>query len=249
MASGHFVEVEGIDIWYRTFGRHDSTRPWLVLFHGFPTSSWDWHRLIPLLRPHYRVLVFDFPGYGLSSKPPGRDYSVLRQLDVAEALLTFLHIPDFNLLAHDMGDTVTCELLYRLATGETSLRPVSVTMMNGGIYTELHQPLPTQRMLRTPFIGELTARLSSWQIFKHQYPRVYSDPDSFSDEHYLEQLGADIAQPGPPYTGKSRVLHAGTGPVQATMAGPAASPTIAAQTDLGSGRPHRGLSDCQETGC
>jgi pimeloyl-ACP methyl ester carboxylesterase len=183
MASGQTVSVDDTHVWYRVEGRG----PWLVCFHGFPTSSWDWHRLLPLLTPHFRVLVFDFPGYGLSEKPVDRDYSLRRQLDAVEALLQLLGISEFDLLAHDMGASVACELLYRLEESQTSLHLRRLTILNAGIYMDMHQPLPTQRLLRTPVLGELFARLSSYKVFRLQYPKVYARPDSFDEDHYREQ--------------------------------------------------------------
>ena len=183
MVSGRTANVDGTDVWYRVEGRG----PWLVCFHGFPTSSWDWHRLLPLLTSHHRVLVFDFPGYGLSGKPAGRDYSLLRQMDATEALLKLLGIEEFDLLAHDMGASVACELLYRLQESQTALRLRSITMLNAGIYMDMHQALLTQRMLRTPVLGALVARLSSYRLFRYQYPNVYADPNSFDEEHYRQQ--------------------------------------------------------------
>lgn len=183
MASGRTAEVDGTHVWYRTEGRGS----WLVCFHGFPTSSWDWHRLLPLLTPHYSVLVFDFPGYGLSEKSRRRNYSLLRQLDAVEALLKLLHIDEFDLLAHDMGNSVACELLYRLEKDETCLNLNRLTLLNGGIYMDMHQPLATQLLLRTPVVGELTARLSSYRVFRSQYPRVYARPTEFEEAHYQQQ--------------------------------------------------------------
>ena len=183
MASGRSAEVDGTHVWYRVEGKG----PWLVCFHGFPTSSWDWHRLLPLLIPHFRVLVFDFPGYGLSEKPLERDYSLRRQMDAVEALLQLLRISEFDLLAHDMGASVACELLYRLQEKQTSLHIRSLTILNAGVYMDMHQPLPTQRLLRTPVLGELVARLSSYRVFRHQYPQVYASPGDFDEEHYRQQ--------------------------------------------------------------
>ncbi len=183
MASGRTASVDGTHVWYRLEGRG----PTLVCFHGFPTSSWDWHRLLPLLTPHFRVLIFDFPGYGLSEKPVDRDYSLLRQMDAVEALLKLLGISDFDLLAHDMGASVACELLYRLEESQTALHLYSLTLLNAGIYMDMHQPLLTQRLLRTPLLGELFARLSSYRVFRFQYPKVYADPGSFDEEHYRQQ--------------------------------------------------------------
>jgi len=183
VASGRTANVDGTHVWYRVEGRG----PWLVCFHGFPTSSWDWHRLLPLLKSHYRVLIFDFPGYGLSEKSPNRDYSLIRQMDAVEALLQLLNISEFDLLAHDMGVSVACELLYRLEESLTSLKLRSLTLLNAGIYMDMHQPLLTQRLLRTPVLGALFARLSSYRIFRLQYPQVYASPESFDEEHYRQQ--------------------------------------------------------------
>ena len=48
--AGHGVFVHKAGDWT------DATRPTLTLIHGFPTSSWDWHRLWPEL-DHVRCLV------------------------------------------------------------------------------------------------------------------------------------------------------------------------------------------------
>jgi pimeloyl-ACP methyl ester carboxylesterase len=76
MVSGRFARVDGVELFYRVAGRNQRHLPWLVCFHGFPTSSWDWHDLLPSLKQGYRVLVFDFPGYGLSEKLSSRNVSV-----------------------------------------------------------------------------------------------------------------------------------------------------------------------------
>ena len=187
LAGGHTVHLDDVDIFYRVSGTTHQDLPWLVCFHGFPTSSWDWHIVLPQLEKTHRVLVFDFPGYGLSGKPPQRDYSLKRQLDAAEALMKFLHISEFDLLTHDMGNSVACELLRRREQGDYPFDLKSLTLLNGGIYMELHKALLTQKMLRTPVLGAITARLTSWRVFRLQYPRVYADPKQFDDEHYQSQ--------------------------------------------------------------
>jgi len=187
LAGGHLVRLDDVDLFYRTSEKGDADLPWLVCFHGFPTSSWDWHLLLPYLEKTRRVLIFDFPGYGLSGKPVNRDYSLKRQLDAAEALLSLLRIREFDLLAHDMGNSVACELLSRREAGGYPFELKSLTLLNGGIYMDLHQPLLTQRLLRTPVIGTVTARFTSWRIFRLQYPRVYADPQRFDENHYQSQ--------------------------------------------------------------
>jgi pimeloyl-ACP methyl ester carboxylesterase len=195
---GALAELDGVDLYYRVAG---GERPWLVCFHGFPTSSWDWHLLLPFLERTHRVLVFDFPGYGLSGKPVDRDYSLIRQLDAAEALFDRLGIRSFDLLAHDMGNSVACELLRRRERGDYPFELRSLTLLNGGVYMDLHRPLLTQRLLRTPLAGALLARLSSWRVFRAQYPRVYANPERFDEAHYLSQWSLMLNNQG------RRTLH------------------------------------------
>ncbi|NNK37803.1 MAG: alpha/beta hydrolase [Xanthomonadales bacterium] len=187
LASGHVARVDDVALYYRQAGTANADHPWLVCFHGFPTSSWDWHALLPLLAKRRKVLVFDFPGYGLSEKPPNRGYSLKRQLDAAEALFRHLRIERFELLAHDMGNSVACELLRRREAGGYPFELQSLTLLNGGIYMDQHRPLFTQRLLRTPGVGAIAARLTSWRLFRLQYPRVYANPEQFDPEHYASQ--------------------------------------------------------------
>jgi len=198
---GGYARVDGVELFYRAVNPDLGGRPWLVCFHGFPTSSWDWHLLLPYLQNTYRVLVFDFPGYGLSEKPPRRDYSLKRQLDAAEALLQHLQIRSFDLLTHDMGNSVACELLRRRESGDCRYSLNSLTVLNGGIYMELHRALFTQKLLRTPGVGAVAARLTSWRLFRRQYPNVYADPAQFDDEHYRSQWSLIMNNGG------RRVLH------------------------------------------
>ena len=57
----------------------------LLLLHGFPESSFSFHKVIGGLAKLFdRVVLFDFPGYGLSDKPLANyTYSLFEQADVA----------------------------------------------------------------------------------------------------------------------------------------------------------------------
>lgn len=201
LEQGDFARVDGVDLFYRVARGDRRDLPWLVCFHGFPTSSWDWHSLLPQLQKAHRVLVFDFPGYGLSAKPPERDYSLKRQLDASEALLRHLQIRAFDLLTHDMGNSVGCELLRRRERGDYPFELKSLSLLNGGIYMELHRALFTQKLLRTPGVGPVAARLTSWRLFRRQYPNVYANPSQFDEQHYRSQWSLML------YNGGRRVLH------------------------------------------
>src|SRR3954453_11315213 len=61
----------------------EEAEPVLVL-HGFPTSSFDWHRALDVLSARRRVVLVDYPGYGFSAKPDMK-YSLFAQADIVEA--------------------------------------------------------------------------------------------------------------------------------------------------------------------
>ena len=54
-----------------------SARPrGVVLFlHGFPETLYAWKEVSPVLARDYEVHAFDWPGYGLSSRPPVESFS------------------------------------------------------------------------------------------------------------------------------------------------------------------------------
>jgi 2-hydroxymuconate-semialdehyde hydrolase len=80
--------------------------PPVVLLHGFPTSSFLWRRLIPLLATRMRVLAPDLLGYGASDKPADADLSVTAQARRVGELLTRLGVERAALVGHDLGGAV-----------------------------------------------------------------------------------------------------------------------------------------------
>src|SRR5437867_9720295 len=88
----------------------------LLLVHGFPTSSFDWHGLIDAFARDRRVVAFDFPGFGLSDKPDVA-YSLFDQATVLEQVVAALGIERAAVVSHDMGDSVTAEVLARELDG------------------------------------------------------------------------------------------------------------------------------------
>jgi pimeloyl-ACP methyl ester carboxylesterase len=79
----------------------DARAPWCTLLHGFPTSSFDWHRVWDALRARRRLLAFDFLGFGDSDKPSDHDYSIHEQADLTELLWEQHGIAETAIVAHD----------------------------------------------------------------------------------------------------------------------------------------------------
>lgn len=93
-------------------GFHDEGQgPVLVLLHGLPGSSWDWHRLWPMLSGQFRLICPDFPGCGDSDKPTGYSYRLSDQAQLILDLLQHLSIQQCQIIGHDYGASVGQRML------------------------------------------------------------------------------------------------------------------------------------------
>ena len=65
----HFktADVAGLKVFYREAG--DPSKPTIVLLHGFPASSYQFHDLLPRLADRFHVIAPDYPGMGYSDAP------------------------------------------------------------------------------------------------------------------------------------------------------------------------------------
>lgn len=150
--------------------------PPLLVLHGFPSSSLDFHRALPTLSRERRVVLHDHLGFGLSDKPERYSYSLIEQAEVAIALWRSLGIQRGHLLAHDYGTSVATELLARRERGLLPIELCSVTLCNGSVLLELAHLTPSQRLLRRPRLGPLFARLASRRVFQAQLRAILGRP-------------------------------------------------------------------------
>lgn len=184
--SGQYFRFRGHKIFFRRQGADGA--PKLVLIHGFPTSSYDWHPLWSALCEQFDVLCLDMLGFGFSDKPYPHDYSIYEQADIVEALLEEQAFSSCHLLAHDYGDTVTQELLAR-DNARSDARIQSALLSNGGLFPECHRPVLLQKLLLSP-LGFLVARLASFSRFESNFNTICARPLEEQDLKNLWQLTA-----------------------------------------------------------
>ena len=98
----HLMDVDGLTVAYLDEGQG---RP-LLLLHGWPTSSFLYRNITPVLAQRHRVVVPDLPGFGASSKPVDRTYSFELFASVLDALVERLGLDDLGLLVHDLGGPI-----------------------------------------------------------------------------------------------------------------------------------------------
>ncbi len=184
LKKGNWFTYKGHQIFYLVEG---SGEP-LVLLHGFPTASWDWHKIWDKLSQTYQVITLDFIGFGFSDKPKDYVYSIKDQADLVEYLLIHLQIGHYHLLAHDFGDTVAQELLARqLDREEHTIQ--SCCLLNGGLFPETHRATRTQKLL-LGWLGSFVAKMSTYKRFVSSFSILFPDQTRPSEDemHSLYDL-------------------------------------------------------------
>ena len=182
-AAGRVHVHRGHEFFYAEQAREPGADRALLLIHGFPTASWDWHKLWRELGARFpRVIAPDMMGFGFSSKPGDYAYSILDQADLIEGLLAHLGVRRVHILAHDYGDTVAQELLARhLERGAGAVPQVeSCVLLNGGLFPEVHRARTIQKLLLTP-LGPLLSRLMNKRSFDRSFAAIFgasTQPDA-----------------------------------------------------------------------
>jgi pimeloyl-ACP methyl ester carboxylesterase len=195
-AGGQLVEVNERRLFMRTAAGNG---PPLLFLHGYPSSSYDWRHVLELL-PEQEFACFDFLGFGLSEKPRDHVYSLLEQADLVEGIVRLLDTDEVVLVAHDMGTSVTTELLARDIEGRLPFRLLSVLLLNGSMVLERASLTSSQKVLRSRF-GALAAWLSNERSFRAGFGRLFSQEHPLTPEEAADQW-ALLA-----YGGGNRILH------------------------------------------
>ncbi len=103
-----YLESDGLRLAYLDEGEG---RP-VVFFHGEPTWSYLWRKVIPPVRDAgHRCIAPDYAGFGRSDKPTDVEwYSYDRHVELMSGLLEELDIRDATAVVHDWGGPIGLRL-------------------------------------------------------------------------------------------------------------------------------------------
>ncbi|MER5870985.1 alpha/beta hydrolase [Streptomyces sp. NPDC002044] len=102
--TSRLAEVNGTRLHFVDSGPESAGAP-LVLLGGWPQTWWQWHKVMPALARHHRVIAVDLRGMGGSDKPVGGYDKKTMAADV-HALLGHLSIGSAHIAGHDIGAMV-----------------------------------------------------------------------------------------------------------------------------------------------
>jgi pimeloyl-ACP methyl ester carboxylesterase len=148
--SDNFVEVNGVRARYWDVGRGGKI---LVLIHGFLGSAEEWICNLPELKKNFRVVAFDLPGHGRTSKPKA-PYTYEYFASFVRSFFSAMKISSAHVCGHSLGSLVS--ILFADQSPELVESLILIAPPGGKRINFLHH------LLTVPFLGEyLLNRTSS----------------------------------------------------------------------------------------
>src|SRR5690349_2035031 len=150
----------GLTIAYREAGPHHEG-PAVLLVHGWPTSSYLWRNVIPIVAGHRRVVALDLPGFGASDKPIDVRYTFDFFDEAIDGIVDRLGLGRVIPVGHDLGGPIAL----RWALNHQG-RTAGLVLLNTLVYPEfsdavrqfvadLHDPVEGERMTSPAGLAEL----------------------------------------------------------------------------------------------
>ena len=184
---GKFIQVNNNSLFViDTNNGINTSQKSMVILHGYPTSSFDYYKVLPELSVNYRVILHDHLGFGFSDKPKDVDYSLVTQADIALELWRQLGLKKIYLFAHDYGTSVATEIIARYNANELDIEIEQLILTNGSIHIELSQLRTIQKLLKHKILGKYVAKLTNFPIFRKNMKNIYFDTSRVTDNELKE---------------------------------------------------------------
>jgi pimeloyl-ACP methyl ester carboxylesterase len=194
-----YATVHGREIFYREAG--DPSLPTLILLHGFPSSSFMFRGLIPLLADRFHVIAPDYIGFGQSEAPPAGDfvYSFENLTDHVVGLVEHLRLTSYVLYMQDYGGPIGFRLFMRDPAAITGfvIQNTNAYMAGvGDLPAQIFLPLWEKRDAASEAAarGFLTAETTRYQYQVGARHVEAISPDNWThDQALLDRPGHDSA--------------------------------------------------------
>lgn len=148
-----FINVEGLDVHYKTAGEGEPT---MILLHGFGASLFTWREVMDGLAEKGTIVAFDRPAFGLTERPMQGEwgdenpYTPESQARITVGLMDALEIEEAILVGNSAGGTIA--MLTALTYPE---RVSGLVLVDAAIYTGGGTPGWIRPLLRTPQVRHL----------------------------------------------------------------------------------------------
>ncbi len=163
--SGRFISVDGVRLHYIERG----TGPALVLLHGNVVMSQDFtlSALVDLAAKRYRVIIFDRPGFGYSTRPRDRVWTPAQQAGLLHNALLQMGVERPYVLGHSWGAFVALELALRYPESIAG-----VALASGYYYPTVRLDTIPPTILSIPGVGDLMGHTFSPAMMRAMWPSM-----------------------------------------------------------------------------
>jgi pimeloyl-ACP methyl ester carboxylesterase len=158
----------------------------LIILHGYLTSSYDYHKVLPELSKHYRVVVFDFIGSGFSEKLDKQYFTIIDQADCVLELCRLLDLKNITLFAHDYGTEVAQEIIARQNYSLIDITIEKYILCNGNMPLDHSFFLDYHKKIKEQVAKKLIAMVASFGIYKKAIREVFFDENKITDAELTE---------------------------------------------------------------
>lgn len=189
--------VGGRKIFYREAG--DAALPTIVLLHGFPTSSFMFRNLIPLLADRFHVIAPDYVGFGQSDAPSASefDYTFDNLTAHVAGLIDALGLTSYILYMQDFGGPVGFRLFAQRPEAVRGFVIQNTNAYMAGVgepAAQVFLPLWENRNAETEAAarGFLAAGTTQFQYLVGARDEAAISPDNWThDQALLDRPGTD----------------------------------------------------------
>jgi len=156
-AYSKFVEVNGVNVHYKTWGQGEPT---FILLHGFGASLFSWREVTEPLSQFGTVIAYDRPAFGLTERPMEWEgespYSPQSQVNIVIGLMDALKVEKAILVGNSAGGTVSMMAALQYPERVEALILVDAAVYAGGGAPSWSRPL--LKTLQMNHVGPLIAR-------------------------------------------------------------------------------------------
>src|SRR4051794_24020244 len=162
---GRFLEVDGVRLHYLEKGQGDP----VVLIHGNGSLIQDFtvSGLVDSLSGHHRVIVFDRPGFGYSTRPRTRIWTPMAQAEVLRKALDQLGVEQAIVLGHSWGTLVAVALALQAPDLVRGL-----VLLSGYYFPTARLDVPSLSQPAIPVIGDVMRYTVSPLLGRLLLPRI-----------------------------------------------------------------------------
>ena len=151
-----FIEVNGLNVHYKTFGQGE---PVFILLHGFGASLFSWHAVTTPLAEYGTVIAYDRPAFGLTERPMEWEgespYSPQSQVELVIGLMDALGIEKAILVGNSAGGTISMQTALQYPE-----RVHALILVDPAVYAGGGAPAWTRPILNTPQMNRVGPLIS-----------------------------------------------------------------------------------------